>query len=104
MIRKPKAETRRPKEGRIPKSEIAWEVSWRLSGDSIGQLHSFLLLLETAQFGFRDEAFGHGRVADHFAVAHDDHPLGVLGNVQLMSDHDDGHALVIELLEHAHDV
>ena len=45
-----------------------------------------------------------GLVAHHAAVAHDEVALAVAGDVELVGDHDDGDALVVEFLEHAHDL
>ena len=52
----------------------------------------------------RAERLGDGHVAHDAAVAHDDVRLAEAGDVELMGDHDDGHAVVVELLEHAHDL
>src|SRR5579885_280175 len=45
-----------------------------------------------------------GAVVDDEAVPHPDDPLGVLGDVVLVGDHDDGLPRVIELAEHLHDL
>src|SRR5690606_21447894 len=43
-------------------------------------------------------------VGDDLAVAHPDDPAGVLGDVVLVRDHDDGLARLVEPLEHRHDL
>src|SRR5688572_6490164 len=43
-------------------------------------------------------------VALHTPVADVDHAVGVLGDVPLVGDEDDGVAVGVELLEHAHDL
>ena len=47
---------------------------------------------------------GAGAVLDDQAVAHPDDPLGVLGDVVFVGDHDDGLAGVVEPAEHLHDL
>ncbi len=43
-------------------------------------------------------------VADHLAVAHDNHALAIGGNVQLMRHHEDGDAVIVQFLENIHDL
>src|SRR5690606_10547111 len=43
-------------------------------------------------------------VADDAAVAHDEVALAVVRDVELVGDHDDGDALVVEFLKNAHDL
>ena len=43
-------------------------------------------------------------VAHDLAIVHDDVALGVASNIEFVSDHDDRHPLVVQILEHAHDL
>ena len=52
----------------------------------------------------RCAACGARAVVDDQAVAHPDDPLGVLGDVVFVGDHDDGLARVVEPAEHLHDL
>src|SRR5262249_22466661 len=57
---------------------------------SARKLRLLLLLLQFSLFGFGEETISHGGIADHPAIAHDDHAFGVLGNVQFVGHHHDG--------------
>ena len=73
------------------------EYSHALSCTAFGLPQAF-------QFRLGMQAVRHRLVADDLAVAHDDVALGVARDVQFVRDHDDRDALVVEFLEHAHDL
>ena len=50
------------------------------------------------------EHTGTGSILDNQAVAHANDPLGVLGDIVFMRNHDDGLAGLIEPAEHRHDL
>ena len=58
---------------------------------------------ELLHFDFGKAALGDLDVGDDAAVAHDEVAFAEVGDVELVGDHHDGDALLVELLKHAHD-
>src|SRR5258708_35893802 len=79
-------------------------VEPRRMGGSAGadELRRRLGLEDFPDLHLGDRAGGDLQIVDDAAVAHDEVAPAVVGDVELMRDHDDGDALVVEFLEHAH--
>ena len=59
---------------------------------------------QAAQFGFGVKPVAYRCVADDAPVSHDNIAFRKSGNIQLVSNHDDGDSLVVEFLKYAHDL
>ena len=61
------------------------------------QADRLMRLLQSAEFNLCIETIGNGGIRDYFSVTQNDVALGITRNVQLVRDHDDGDALVVQL-------
>src|SRR6185312_11174588 len=70
----------------------------------VDELGGGLGLGQALQLDFREGAVLDGDVVDQLAVAQDEVALAEAGHVELVRDHQDGDALLVEPLEDAHDL
>lgn len=63
-----------------------------------------MLLLEQFELDRRIQLVRYRLIADEAPIAHNKRPPTIPRDVQLMSDHDNGHAALVELLKNAHDL